>query len=581
MVVHVLRANSRTRLYGVERDPDYGVLTYTTARGKLPTRFDPYTPGPHTWERCAQRLVNGEAYTPPTGLRRRPVIYRGDYQREAVTEIVAARTAGHGGYPLALPTGSGKTIIAIEAVNQMRPASVLVVSTLTHAPTWRRTISTHGDPHIEWVVTNPDQLGALLHVPGRKIHSLDVETRNRVAATHGDPFVPWDVIVCDEAHMLATADSERSQLWRRHARWGDDGPKAFTLNLSATPWTAPVETSSVAHILARHSGLDAPDAFTVTHDYPNWLRKLGFQLLHDVHGRWRWDNNPSDTQHLTRLLFTNGWGMSRDAEQLGIDPQPRTLHPIHLDADERALYEASWADFQARWHPDKAPQSQVVEPGVALSRMLRNVQKASLVKAPHVADIVAQLVRDGHQVIVPAWYSDTAHELGIHIARALATVPTPPEAPKPVVYVMTGQDSAVAREEKRRRFQSGIAKVLVTSVIESINLHAGEHGGGVDGEDATIAPRVTVFADAFTGGKRAFQAEGRGSRDGQLAPVIYTYAADTTEQAWLHAMFLALANTKALSFDGERPTQHDISSFMRLAQQLDPETSTEAEDPHA
>lgn len=563
-VTHVLTGGASSRVYGAERDPQYGVTTYRTRDdATVPARLRPYLPGPHTWERHVQRLINGTSYT---GAPARATIeYRGDYQQNAVTEIVSAA----GGYTLALPTGAGKTIAAIAAMNQMRPANVLVISLLTHLETWREEISTYSDPSIEWVVINPDQLGALLYDPDRSLHTLDVETRDRLASTTGVPITSWDVVICDEAHILANPYSLRSRLWRRHVRWGEHGPESFTLNLSATPWTRPEETSSAAHILARALDVPVPDAFTVDHDYFGWLKRCGFELARDARGRWRWEENPADTSRIAHLLFSGGRGMSATADDLGIDPQPRSLHPITFTPAEHERYEQPWTTFWAH-QPANRKASALIDPPKGLTAQLRRVQKASLIKAPHVADLVAQKVREGNQVIVPAWYSETAHHLGQHIAHALTGV-TDADGNPARVYVMTGDDPEATRVQKRRRFQSGLAKVIVTSIVESINLHAGQRAGGVDGEDATDAPRVTIYGDVLTGGKRAFQAEGRGSRDGQIAEAIYPYAADTSEQAWMASMFYGLANTKALSFDGARPTQHDIASFMRMAQALDPD----------
>lgn len=565
---HVI-TGAQARSFGTVRDDEFGLYIYECQPERLPSRLVPYLPKPHSYEGYAQRVLNNATYAgspPKETFEPRP------HQPPVIDAIVHAHQHGIPGFTLAYPTGSGKTFIAIEAMNRIRPGTVLVVTTASHVAGWRAAIDRYADTRPEWLVINPDRMSTLFtRADGSSMTDLDAQTRTRAAAYDGTPLRDWDVVIYDEAHTIVSGTALRSRLWRRLVRWSEDGspPGAFTLNMSATPWTTPVETSPAAHIIAHARNISVPSAWDIDHAYEDWLRVVGFRMAQDpLTRRWQWENNQQDVADVTRLLFGGGRGATADAEQLGMEGQVRRVHPIVLTPQERRMYEKSWVQFRQARNLDT---DSYYDPSESLVTALRDVQKASLVKAPHVAKMVASLVAEGHQVIVPTWYRDTVDDLARQVQDALiAAAGSKAQAQK--VFTLTGLDSEEQRDLKRRAFQSGKVKVLVTSTTESISLHAGESRGGLGGEDATMAPRVTVFADVITGGKRAFQAEGRAARDGQQAEAIYTYAQDTTEQRWLYGVFRALANTKALTYAGDRAlTQHDIASFTDLATDLDPD----------
>lgn len=551
-----------TGTFGASREPRFGTTVYQCDPARFPSRLAPYLPVSHSWEAMVQRFLNGRDYE---GTNPGREVQLRAHQRGVVEQIVAAHRAGLPGFTLAYPTGSGKTIMTLAAINRIAPARVLVISTLSHLTGWRKAISTYGAAATEWVVINPDQLGTALTDPNRDLHTMDVTSRDRFAAVSGVPVEPWDVVVCDEAHMITSPVALRSRLWRRHTGWSETGPAAFTLNLSATPWSKPTETSPAAHLIAHAQGVPAPSEWTVNHAYSDWLNTQGFAMVRDERGRWRWNNNPTDVAKVQQFLFGGGRGAAATAPELGLPAQPRRIHPITLSDADRAAYEQSWVAFRAERDLDV---SLAWDPRGTLSEALRNVQQASLLKSPHVAALVVDLVREGKQVIVPTWFQETSTDLAVHIQRGLSRVATRDETWR--VVRVTGDDSVTDRETKRRLFQSGLARVIVTSITESINLHAGEEGGGVDHSDATTTPRVTVFADVLTGGKRSYQAEGRATRDAHVAEAIYTYADDTTEQRWLAGVFRSMADTRSLSTtqpSGDR----DMGAFMQLADELDPQ----------
>jgi hypothetical protein len=230
-----------------------------------------------------------------------------------------------------------------------------------------------------------------------------------------------------------------------------------------------------------------------------------------------------------------------------------------LDEADRTRYDKAWAAFLQSHDLDylAADTSGAPFADPADSEPLRRVMQASLLKAPAVAEHVVNLVAAGHQVVVPAWYRHTIRTLAWHIAQRLKDRGLPDK-----VVEITGEEIGL-REARRQAFQLGRALVCVTSVVEGINLHAGEDNVNGRGARATDTPRRTVVADVMTGGKRLLQVEGRAHRAGQIAPVDYLFAEGTHEQIWLSRAFEVSANTQLLAHAVD-----DAEALLRLHAEL-------------
>lgn len=561
------------RYPGATRDERYGVTTYATKTGKLPKGLEGRTPAPHTWERFIQRLLNDEAPEPSTGT---PIVLR-PHQAPITTAITTAYRDHRPGYVLSYPTGSGKTYMAVAAVNEAQPTRVLVIAPLSFTAEWRRVISAHATGPTEWIVTNPDRLIHLFVTVDdtTELHAVPADDRVPTALAHGAPLTDFDVVITDEAQILAHTDTDRYQLWQRIVGWSETGaaPRAFTINLSATAWSRPQETAAAAHILAAATGTPVPTAENIDLDYPGWLRTaVGLSLIPNRSGRWRWESNAHDVTRLTHLLYNTGMGATATRQDLGLPHQSRRVHFTHLSLGELAEYEDAWEQFCA--------DRELIAYGITGSGAdedapyIRAIQKAAAIKAPYVAQLVVDHLAAEHQVVVPAWLSTTVKILQDEINRAaterLTTSP-------PLGYwagALTGQTPPEHRASKIQLFQGGYLPVLVTSVTESISLHAGQVGGTFATETnpegvATAAPRVTVFGDVIHGGKRAFQAEGRAAREQETAEAIYCCAPGTREaEAWA-GVFQSLSDTRALGTYGDRVLDDtDIQSFGALRRQI-------------
>ncbi|MFJ6437794.1 DEAD/DEAH box helicase family protein [Streptomyces sp. NPDC091416] len=540
-------------LPGVRWDARWRLPVYRGRR--LPRALLPYAARRHSLEWLVQDILNGRM-PPPPAQRERPALR--DHQVQPVRLMTEAYASGAPGFLLAYPTGSGKTAMLINATLDLpKVKTVLVVTKLDVVPAWRNAINYFGNGGKRWVVVNPEQLWRLFDHPLWQLNSLPADVAAERAAEGGLPRVRFDAVIVDESHMLVSPDSVRSRLINRLVLPDRvTGRRPWFARASASPFSSPEETGYVSDLLAHVAQVPAPGRLS-TADHKKWLQKLGFELNTGQDGRWNHNLSGTDVKSIDALLFSGKAGTTATAEQIGLPTLTRDLRPVELSPEDRDRYEAAWTQFRAL-HGLDIGNSTVDDTSPAL----RRVQKASLLKAPKVAEIVAGLVEDGYQVVVPAWYLDSISALSRLTAAALAARGLPDR-----VVEITGASRGL-RERKRQAFQAGKALVAVVNSLESINLHAGERGGAGDGKDATKTPRACVIADVLTGGKRSLQAEGRTQRDGERSLTLYVYAEGTTEQQWLARMLRATAGTQALvQSPGEAQTLQDLADRLSVEQE--------------
>lgn len=126
-------------------------------------------------------------------------------------------------------------------------------------------------------------------------------------------------------------------------------------------------------------------------------------------------------------------------------------------------------------------------------------QATGIAKAPYVAEFVRMLVESGEKVVLYGWHREV---YSIWLSRL--------EDLSPVLY--TGTENAKQKEESKRLFVEGEAKVLIMSL---------RSGAGLDGLQDHA--RTVVFGELdWSPGVHA-QCEGRVHRDGQEDPVIAYY----------------------------------------------------------
>ncbi len=531
--VFVLSAEA-VGLPGVGRDTDWGLPVYRGVR--LPGFLERSASVPYSLERLAEDLLNRSPAAPVVVAGGAGPVAR-PHQVPLIEQVTAAYRAGAPGFLLVLPTGAGKTAVVLMALDLLPVERVLVVAPLTMVAVWQRAIGafTRGGVR-RWAVVHPERLWRLFGHPQVDMGRLPAHEVGGFAAEWGVGRVVWDAVVVDESQIAADPASLRSRLLHRLVHRAG-GPDAFFVPMSATPFSTLAETAYCADLIA-HAARAALPRVREGEGYLGWLEGLRLGA-----GRGGVDA----TVRVKELLYRGGVGASASQGDLGLPPQRRELHPVRLTVGERARYERSWSEFRRVY--GLTPDADAVGgvdgaggmEGEERAAALRRVQKASLLKVPYVAAHVAGLVARGFQVIVPAWFLENVQALAVAIARVLRERGLPDR-----VVAITGQDPGL-RERKRAAFQTGRALVVVTNVVQGMNLHAGEADADGAGRPATPAPRITVVADVLTGGKRLLQAEGRGQRDGREAAAHYLVAEGTTEARWLAGALRAVAGTQDLA----------------------------------
>ena len=503
-------------------DSSRGVFLYEGAA--LPASLAPFRAAPYSWEMHVQRELADDA-VPHAAAPRGSITLR-PHQEDAVRAIANARAAELPGFLLADDVGLGKTITAWAAILEMRDVeNVLIVCPLSVIAHWRRTIEAMGDGGKQIVILNYDRLGKLFEVSpaARK----KIRSKKGLARVGTAPA--FDAIVFDESHRCKNPTAARSKLAAKLV-----ANAGFCFWLSATAGQNPLELSYLAPLLAHTTGTRAKDL----KDFEQWCIDQDLGVRRGTFGKWEWRGERADCEKVRALLFDAGnAGIRRRPEDIvGWPAINRMLTPIELAADARALYEEAWTAF--RRELDLAPRGR--DPKSALVASLRLRQKSSLIRVPGTAELVRDLLDNGHHVAISVAFIETLTAL----REALDPIPC---------AAIHGALSASAREAERLRFQRGEARVVLFTVEEGISLHQGEHDD---------MPRSEVIHDLRWSAIQMAQIEGRCHRDGRFAPAYWTYADATVEENIARVVARRLQAMKEMIGD-DVETLHEIESLLR------------------
>lgn len=533
--------------HGARWDP---ALRATVFIGRsLPSGLQPYAAADYSWERWLEDDANGHLLAPEPG--RDPKTPR-PHQVEAADVIARAAALGYRGFLEADDVGCGKTLAAVEAVKRVARvraiSNVLVLCPLAVVPHWRRSIADAGDGGLRWCVINYDRAKHLLDVPETAKTAKRLSTRNRRIARDGTSKVRWDFVIADEAHRLRNPDSQRTMAVTTVARYSEPGRTApFTLWMSATAGQDPTELSYLAPLLTQVTGARRSDL----RDFGQWLADQGFHVSHDARYRkWVWTDQPRqrdwDTNRIQGLLFADPDPVAirrRPTDIAGWPEIVRSLAPVDLDPGQRVLYEQAWTEFRhalkmaARGH----------DPRGAASARLRFRQKASLLRVDGTVEYVTDLLDNGHQVAVSAWFRESIDALTDRLARR--GVP---------VSIIDGRPDR-RNEDERLAFQSGATRVVLFSVTEGISLHQQEALPG--GRTATSAPRTLLMHDPRWSAIDCIQVEGRAHRDGKFSQAHYLFGTGTVEEEIVRLVLARMTSTKAMVGD-DVSTVRDLESLL-------------------
>lgn len=550
--------HARARRLGASFNRSLGAWTHPGH--PLPRPLIRFAPEPHSPEWFDLATTTGVVLpklSPDSSLKLRP------HQKEASDLIVAAFRSTLPGFLLADEVGLGKTYSALDAVHRLssrrsaNPLNVLVLAPLSVVPHLRRSIDSYGLPNARFCVTNYESARSLLYLPSSAKQAKRTRTKNKRWASEGRSKVSWDVVIVDEAHRLKNPTSQRSYAVRQLIstnRLGKRSSPAFVLWMSATAGQNPLELAYLAPLLASRHGQTVRDL----KDFEVWAQTAGLSVKRGPFGSWVWDPNPADLERMRALLFdpfrpkgapartrVTAALRRRPTDIAGWPELLRAPTPVALTAAQLAAYEQAWDEFcadiaAASLNSSPAGSSSGTSSGTSsrkgstnpLVAALRFRQKASLLRTPHTAQMIVDLVTDGLRPAVSVQFYDSADAI-------VAALP-----PGLKVAVIDGRSDAATREGHRLAFQRGELDVVLFSPTEGISLHAGE--AAVGGDHTT---RALLVHDVRWSALEMAQIEGRTHRDGQAAVAYYLYAAHTVEERVVQAVTEKLSNMAEMMGD--------------------------------
>lgn len=420
-----------------------------------------------------------------------------EYQR-----IAAALALASGGLLLADEVGLGKTITSICMMAEARALPALVV-TLTALPMqWEREIKRFAPKlrtHILKKAT-PYDLTA-----GRRGRTRGVQLA--LDGSTPDGAMP-DVIITSYSKL---------------AGWGETlaglhlGSVTFDevhelRNMGGAGKPVPAKYSAAKHIAESTPiklGMSASPIFNYGGEFysvlnilrPNSVGTKG-EFLEEWCGGYK--EKIVDTAAFGSYLREAGLMLRRSRTDVGRELPDLTKVIHHVEADAAALDKVSEACAElARviLRQGESARGEKMHASEELSNRLR--QATGIAKAPYVADFVRMLVDSGEKVLVLAWHREVYSILNDKLKDL-----------SPVMY--TGSESTSAKDESRRAFVEGDARVLLMSL---------RAGAGLDGLQS--ACRTVVLAELDWSPAVHHQSIGRIHRDGQSDPVVaYFLVAD-------------------------------------------------------
>lgn len=203
-----------------------------------------------------------------------------------------------------------------------------------------------------------------------------------------------------------------------------------------------------------------------------------------------------DPKAFGSYLRDSGLYLRRTRAEVGreLPPLTRVSHVIEYDRKELDKVEGAALTLARKIVDRNASKLDVMHASEQLSFMLRHA--TGVAKAPYVADFVRMLLENEEPTVLFAWHHDVYR---IYRER-LKELP---------IAMFTGEESPAQKNESKRRFIAGEAKLLIMS------LRAGD---GTDGLQKVC--RTVVFGELDWTPAVHEQDIGRVFRDGQLDPVV-------------------------------------------------------------
>lgn len=424
------------------------------------------------------------------------------YQRVAADLALQA-----GGLLIADDVGLGKTASAIAALTPAETRPALVV-TMTHLPKqWQREIERFAPALRTHIVKK----GTPYDVTKTRKRATDGQLALLSAKEMAPPFP--DVLICNYAKLAGWSETlagkVRTVVFDECQELRRDGSQKYLaaklvanacdyrIGLSATPvYNYGIELFNIMHIL-RPGALGSRSEFV-----EEWCKDFG--------GMDAAKAPVSNPKAFGTYVREAGLIIRRTRTDVGRELPHLTKSIVHVEADEKAL------DVVAA---DVAELARIILSAggawQAKGQAARDIdwrlrQATGIAKAPYVAEFVRLLVESGERVVLYGWHREV-YSIWLDRLKSCA----------PVLY--TGSESSTQKEESRRAFIEGEAKVLIMSL---------RSGAGLDGLQGNC--RNVVFGELDWSPGVHEQAVGRVHRDGQGDPVMaYFLVSDSGSDPFL------------------------------------------------
>jgi superfamily II DNA or RNA helicase len=239
------------------------------------------------------------------------------YQDEAMAAW--GRQGGRG--VVVLPTGAGKTVLALMAVSQLQARTLVVVPTIDLLEQWRATL-------VERLGAPPESVGQL-GGGRRELRPLTVATYDS-ASMRGRRLEDFGLLVVDEAHHLPATT------YRIIARKVD---APYRLGLSATPERADGRHVDLAHLLGPEVYRRLPADLAAEQHISRYRERRVYVDLTPME-RMRYDRLMAEYRWYlsTRRIWTGGIDFFKDLiRRSGHDPAARRALRAHQEARLTAL----------------------------------------------------------------------------------------------------------------------------------------------------------------------------------------------------------------------------------------------------
>jgi SNF2 family DNA or RNA helicase len=413
-----------------------------------------------------------------------PLAFEINCEKREYQTVAASLFLTTGSLLLADDVGLGKTIVAFMALSDPRTRPAIYV-TLTHLPIQVKNMLEKFAPWLAVQVINKGQPYDLTRKRRQTIPYPDVAilSYSKLSGWADTLSKTSRSVIWDEVQELRHGGSNRYEAAKHIA-----DSVQFRMGMSATPiYNYGGEIYNVMETISPGALGSADEFFT------EWCSSGGSSDKATIH-------SPAEFGSYMREA---GLMLRRTRKEVGRELPPCYSDVQHVDADLYALEQVSKTCAELAEMLLKAGGTGLDKMRAAEEFDWRLRQATGVAKAPYVAEFVKLLVESGEKVVLYGWH---------HAVYAIWK-----DKFKDIPFAMyTGQESIPQKEEAKKRFISGEAKVLIMSL---------RAGAGLDGLQGSC--NMVVFGELDWSPGVYEQNIGRVWRDGQENPVnVYFMVSD-------------------------------------------------------